>query len=55
MNDPFVRLNEAAARVEARGVTVLDFGMGDPMEPTDPLIREALVAGLRDALALPHR
>ena len=50
---PFVRLNEAAARVEARGVTVLDFGMGDPMEPTDPLIREALVAGLRDRLGYP--
>ncbi|HWN23218.1 MAG TPA: aminotransferase class I/II-fold pyridoxal phosphate-dependent enzyme [Gaiellaceae bacterium] len=50
---PFVRLNEAAARVEARGVTVLDFGMGDPMEPTDPLIREALVAGLRDRMGYP--
>ena len=50
---PFVRLNEAAARVRARGVTVLDFGMGDPMEPTDPLIREALVAGLRDRMGYP--
>ncbi len=50
---PFVRLNEAAARVEARGVTVLDFGMGDPREPTDPLIREALVAGLRDRMGYP--
>ena len=50
---PFVRLNEAAARVEDRGVTVLDFGMGDPMEPTDPLIREALVAGLRDRMGYP--
>jgi succinyldiaminopimelate transaminase len=50
---PFVRLNESAARVEARGVTVLDFGMGDPMEPTDPLIREALVAGLRDRMGYP--
>jgi acetylornithine aminotransferase len=50
---PFVRLNEAAARVEARGVTVLDFGMGDPMEPTDPLIRAALVDGLRDRMGYP--
>ena len=50
---PFVRLNEAAARVEARGVAVLDFGMGDPMEPTDPLIREALVEGLRDRMGYP--
>ena len=50
---PFVRLHQAAADVEARGVTVLDFGMGDPMEPTDPLIREALVAGLRDRMGYP--
>ena len=50
---PFVRLNEAAARVEASGVTVLDFGMGDPRESTDPLIREALVAGLRDRMGYP--
>jgi acetylornithine aminotransferase len=50
---PFVRLNEAAARVEASGVTVLDFGMGDPRESTDPLIREALVDGLRDRMGYP--
>jgi acetylornithine aminotransferase len=50
---PFVRLREAAARVAARGVTVLDLGMGDPQEPTDPSIREALVAGLRDRMGYP--
>ena len=33
---PFVRLNEAARRVEERGIEVIDFGMGDPQEPTDP-------------------
>ena len=27
--------------------------MGDPQEPTDPLIREALVAGLRDRMGYP--
>ena len=26
-------------RVAARGIEVIDFGMGDPREPTDPLIR----------------
>ena len=31
---PFVRLGEAARRVEERGVTVIDFGTGDPREPT---------------------
>ena len=50
---PFVRLNEAARRVEARGVEVLDFGTGDPREPTDPLIRQALVDGLRDRMGYP--
>ena len=50
---PFVRLNEAARRVEERGIEVIDFGMGDPQEPTDPLIREALVAGLRERMGYP--
>ena len=50
---PFVRLNEAAARVAARGVPVLDFGMGDPREPTDPKIKQALIDGLRDRMGYP--
>ena len=50
---PFVRLNEAARRVEARGIEVIDFGVGDPQEPTDPAIREALVAGLRECMGYP--
>ena len=50
---PFVRLNEAARRVEARGVEVIDFGMGDPREATDPLIRQALVDGLRERMGYP--
>jgi succinyldiaminopimelate transaminase len=50
---PFVRLAEARARVEGRGVRVIDFGTGDPREPTDPLIRQALVDGLRDRMGYP--
>ena len=50
---PFVRLNEAARRVEARGTRVIDFGMGDPREPTDPLIKQALIDGLRDRMGYP--
>ncbi|MEO5576663.1 MAG: aminotransferase class I/II-fold pyridoxal phosphate-dependent enzyme [Gaiellaceae bacterium] len=50
---PFVRLNEAAQRVRERGIEVLDFGMGDPREPTDPRIRQALVDGLRDRMGYP--
>jgi succinyldiaminopimelate transaminase len=50
---PFVRLNEAARRVEARGIEVIDFGTGDPQEATDPLIRQALVDGLRERMGYP--
>jgi acetylornithine aminotransferase len=45
---PFVRLDEARDRVEARGVDVVDLGMGDPREPTDP----GIVQALADALPL---
>jgi acetylornithine aminotransferase len=50
---PFVRLNEAARAIRERGVTVIDFGMGDPREPTDPLIQQALVDGLRERMGYP--
>ena len=50
---PFVRLNEAAQRVRERGIAVIDFGMGDPREATDPKIRQALVDGLRDRMGYP--
>jgi succinyldiaminopimelate transaminase len=43
---PFVRLAEARARVAARGVEILDFGMGEPREETPAFIREALVEAL---------
>jgi acetylornithine aminotransferase len=40
---PFVRLEDARRRLVASGVEVIDFGKGDPNEPTDPMIRQALV------------
>jgi acetylornithine aminotransferase len=43
-----VRLDEARRRLEAEGVHVIDFGRGDPREPTDPLIRQALVDNLAE-------
>jgi N-succinyldiaminopimelate aminotransferase len=43
---PFVRLEEARQELVARGVEVIDFGKGDPNEPTDPMIRQALVDAL---------
>ena len=50
---PFVRLEEARRRLLAEGVQVIDFGKGDPNEPTDPIIREALVAALPERSPYP--
>jgi succinyldiaminopimelate transaminase len=43
---PFVRLDRAIAEAEARGVRVIDFGMGDPSEPPEPRIAQALADAL---------
>ena len=45
---PFVRLEQARRRLVADGVQVIDFGKGDPNEPTDPMIRRALVENLTE-------
>jgi acetylornithine aminotransferase len=50
---PFVRLEEARRRLEAQGVSVIDFGKGDPREPTDPIIRRALVESLGEQSSYP--
>lgn len=50
---PFVRLNESAAARRARGLEVIDFGMGDPREPTDPAILQALRDGVRERMGYP--
>ncbi len=50
---PFVRLEEERQRLLAAGVEVIDFGKGDPNEPTDPMIREALVDALPERAPYP--
>ena len=50
---PFVRLTQAAAERRARGLDVIDLGMGDPREPTDPRIIEALRDGVRERMGYP--
>ncbi len=50
---PFVRLATAAAERRARSLEVIDLGMGDPREPTDPAILEALRDGLRERMGYP--
>jgi acetylornithine aminotransferase len=39
---PFVRLNEAKRATAARGLDVIDFGVGEPREETPAFIRRAL-------------
>ncbi len=39
---PFVRLTEAKRRLQAEGVEVIDFGIGEPREETPAFIRRAL-------------
>jgi acetylornithine aminotransferase len=50
---PFVRLEEARRRLVAQGVDVIDFGKGDPNEPTDPMIRQALIDALPERSPYP--
>jgi succinyldiaminopimelate transaminase len=50
---PFVRLEEARRTLVAQGVEVIDFGKGDPNEPTDPIIRKALVDALPERAPYP--
>jgi len=50
---PFVKLEEAKRRLAAQGVELIDFGKGDPREPTDPMIRQALVDSLTEISTYP--
>lgn len=50
---PMVELARRRAVLEAAGTTVLDFGTGDPIEPTPPLVREALAAGIPEISQYP--
>lgn len=50
---PFTRLEEERRRLEAAGIEVIDFGKGDPNEPTDPIIRRALVDALPERAPYP--
>src|ERR1700751_4097651 len=50
---PFTRLEEERRRLIAAGVDVIDFGKGDPNEPTNPMIRRALVDALPERTPYP--
>jgi N-succinyldiaminopimelate aminotransferase len=50
---PFVRIERAKRAAAANGVEIFDFGQGDPREPTDPLIRQALIDALAETRGYP--
>ena len=50
---PFVKLERARQRLAAAGVELVDFGKGDPMEATDPAIRQALADALAERMGYP--
>jgi acetylornithine aminotransferase len=50
---PFTRLEDERRRLLEAGVDVINFGKGDPNEPTDPMIRRALVDALPERAPYP--
>jgi succinyldiaminopimelate transaminase len=50
---PFVRIERAKRDAAEAGIEILDFGQGDPREPTDPAIRQALVDALEERMGYP--
>jgi succinyldiaminopimelate transaminase len=51
---PFARLDEWRAEARRRGIDMIDFGVGDPREPTPAFIRDALVAGITEVSSYPR-
>jgi len=50
---PFARLDELKRIAVANGIPLIDFGVGDPREPTASAIRAALVDGIRETMEYP--
>src|SRR5437764_13856591 len=51
---PFARLDDWKSAASARGIDLIDFGMGDPREPTPAFIREALLASVEEVSSYPR-
>jgi succinyldiaminopimelate transaminase len=51
---PFARLDDWKADARARGIELIDFGMGDPREVTPTFIREALLASVDAVSSYPR-
>lgn len=50
---PMLRLDERRRELERRGVELFDFGTGDPREPTDERIRQALTNAVPEVSRYP--
>src|SRR5471030_1762880 len=51
---PFARLDDWKADARARGIQLIDFGMGDPREVTPAFIREAMLASVDKVSSYPR-
>jgi succinyldiaminopimelate transaminase len=51
---PFSRLDQWRVEARARGITPIDFGIGEPREVTPGFIREALAAALEERSSYPR-
>lgn len=50
---PMIELARRKREMEAQGVHVIDFGTGDPLEATDPRIRQALIDAVPEVSQYP--
>ena len=50
---PLLKMDGRRRELEARGAELFDFGTGDPREPTDPKIRQALAEGVPETSQYP--
>jgi succinyldiaminopimelate transaminase len=50
---PLVELTEKRREVEARGIALYDFGLGDPVDPTPDFVQDALRAGVKPTSRYP--
>ncbi|MBV9452710.1 MAG: succinyldiaminopimelate transaminase [Rubrobacter sp.] len=50
---PLVRMDERRRELEEKGATLFDFGTGDPREPTDSRIRQALIDDIPEVSQYP--
>ncbi len=51
---PFARLDDWKAEASARGIGLIDFGMGDPRERTPAFIREAMLSSVEEVSSYPR-